>query len=569
MKRYGSSALVLLVVGLMSGACRPDVEDDTSVIDSSYKPAENDVIYSMSGSQLDALGKGGRITMQTLQGIVNRDAPQIFLAIDSGDTHDSNWLDTLSRNYDVEVEANQDYFWYLWAFQSKLDGYILFQNTNRESANVAVSLAGILNAVAIDKLSQDSLKAVDQELGLAQLVDVSEWTEQDLLNSKYWADFADGMVMQESFSGPETAPRDFGVSKRMPFFWDDSRDDESLHFYQTVMDKLGSDAVVNGWGYADYDDYGPEQFVNQASGRGLSVIGTERANNLSVLAHFPAKKALSQSLAVELPVETAVHTIAFVMSDGEQLGATMGRMTNQSFGHFDQVNSYPVGWTVSPGLYDYAAPVASWMYENASVDDLFIAAASGAGLRYPSMWSKDSVWTEGAANGMAKMGLTIATVADTSAGFNADLLGPLLDEAQVEGVFFTSVQSDELQTREILWHGGEPIIPTRKLGFSDIKTIDEIDAWVLDLAKEGLVEDVTSDEGYTLVYVNLWTTRLADLEALENLLEKSKVGNFQVVRPDVLMGLVIENVPHEGSNPTETGDTGLTADTGTETTTSN
>ena len=80
MKRFGVSAIALLCVGLMSSACRPDVADETSVIDSSYKPAAVGIMYSMSGTQLDALGKGGRITMQTLQGVVNRDSPSIFLA---------------------------------------------------------------------------------------------------------------------------------------------------------------------------------------------------------------------------------------------------------------------------------------------------------------------------------------------------------------------------------------------------------------------------------------------------------------------------------------------------------
>ena len=513
----------------------------------------------MSGTQLDALGKGGRITMQTLQGIVNRATPRVFLAIDSGDTHDSTWLDVLSRQYDVEVEANQDYFWYLWAFQDQFDGYILFENTNRDSANVAVSLAGVLNAVAIDKLSHDSLKAVDEELGLPQLLDVSDWSEQDLISSEYWSKFSDGMVMQEAFSGPETAPRDYGVSQRLPFFWDDSRDDPSLNHYQAVMDQMGSDAVVNGWAYTDYDEYGPEHFVNQATVRGLGVVGTEKANNLSVLAHFPAKKPMSQSLTIDLPVEQAIHTFAFVMSDGEQIGSVMGRMSNQSYGHFDQVNSYPIAWTVSPALYDYAGPVAQWLYDNASSDDLLIAAASGAGLRYPSQWGGATDWSEGAANAMAKMGLRIATVADVSAGFDVDILSPMLAEEQVDGIFFTAVQSDSQQTREILWHNDEPIIPTRRLGFSDEKTIDEIENWVAELVKEGMVEDVTSDDGYTLVYVNTWSTRLADLEVLEAQLEKSEVGNFQVVRPDILLDLVIAHVPHESVITTDTADT---ADTG-------
>jgi hypothetical protein len=536
LSNFGRAIMVTMV------ACTPQVDTSETLIDTSYQPAQDGVVYAISGPQLDGLGKGGRITMQTLQGVLNQTEPRVFITIDAGESHDSDWLDVLVRQHGLEVEANQDYLWYLWAFHDQFDGYILFNNLNRESANVAVSLAGVLNAVAIDQLDQDGHKAVDDELGMTQLLDVSEWTESDLIDSKYWELFSEGAVMQEHFSGPEMAPRDYGVFHQLPFFWDDQRDDEKLELTQYYIDNLPMGAPIFGWSYSNYEEYGPENFVSLLSSSDLSVTPTDSANNLSVFAHFSDVAFTPHEPAVEEPQEVGLHTIAFVMSDGEDLGSLMGRATNPHNGFFTPDDSFPVGWTVSPQLYKLASPIYKWLHDNATEDDMFVGAASGSGLLYPSLWSDKKAWAQKTVEDMALVGNRIATVVDYESGFNQENLGLLLEDDQVDAVFFSALQSDNFSTRQVLWSNGKPIIPMRRLGFSDIRTADEIGGWVQQLLAGGLNVGSSGNDGYTLVYANLANTRLSDFQLILDALPGPVADAIQVVRPDTLVQMVTDLV---------------------------
>lgn len=539
-RQLPTSATVLAAALVALGACKPDRGGEEPILDDSYQPAEDGVIYAMSGTELDLLGKGGRLTMQSLQGTVNRQEPRIFLAIDSGESHDSDWLEYLSHNSDMGTAPEQDGLWYLWAFQDQYDGYILFQNTNRESANVAMSLAGILNAVVVDQLSQTELKLMDEELGIPQLEDVRTWTEADLITSEYWPQFNNGMVMQEPFSGPETAPRDFGVTRGLPFFFDDPRDDASLPHYNHAWAQTSGD--VYGWAYVD-DDHSQDLFVEPLTAAGRTLTPTDKANNLSVYQHFSLDADLAQIGMPELPEDLEdKHVIAFVMSDGDQLGAVMGRMTNPEVGNFSPTSSYPTGWTLSPSVLDLAPPVAESIYNDATDDDFMVLAASGPALLYPSQWPDLEAWTEETVAAAAALDTTIVQVLDDPDTFGDETLDALANEPSIGAVFFAPT-TEVMDTSSFHWVGDTPIIPMRKLGFdNDLeKTADIIDEWSEDLI-EIVDTDLTSGTGYTLVYANLWKTRLTDFEGiedeLEGLVEELELDfDFEFVRPDQLVAI--------------------------------
>jgi hypothetical protein len=105
----------------------------------------------------------------------------------------------------------------------------------------------------------------------------------------------------------------------------------------------------------------------------------------------------------------------------------------------------------------------------------------------------------------------------------------------------------------MLWHNDKPIIPMRRLGFSDIRTADEVDSFVEELMGGGLSIGSLSSNGYTMIYANLATTRLSDLQAVEDALNAAGFGAFQVVRPDTLIQMVTDLV-----SPETTGTKGKT-----------
>jgi hypothetical protein len=543
---------LLAAVGM---GCKPTYKPDPVVVDDEWQPAEEGVVYTLAGSQLDAAGKGTRVTIQAMQGLVNRSSPRVFFAVEGGDAHDANFFDALSRTYGIEAEPQQDPLWYVWAFADELDGYILYKNTNRDSATVATALAGVLNAVPIDQLSQEDLKLVDEELGLTQVLDVREWTQDDLLTSEYWGSFTPGMVMSEPFTGPENTSHDFGVSRGYPFYFGDPREDATLADYEPIWDAIGADAPVFGWTYTD-SDYPAALFVEPLSERGAAFVPTDKANNLSFYAHYPLIGPMEQQAAEPVDDVVEKHFVAFVMSDGENVGTVMGRMTNPDVGHFSPTESYPMGWTLPGELYELAGPVLQYLYDSAHDSDAFILGASGHTLMYPSAWADTAAWKAATEADMEQLDTDYVTVLDVPDAFEAGSADPLAEIPRAKAVFFasndddpSSAEVDEWDAHEIRWVGDVPVIPMLKLGFEEDveKTIDVIDDFA-ERVGERAVADVTSSFGYTVVYVNVHKTRLSDLEALEGEFEAwlddaEADFDIEVIRPDQLVSVLLEHRP--------------------------
>lgn len=538
----------------LAWGCKGTPQDTSITPTDECLDAEPGVVYTLSGTQLDALGKGGRITMQTLQGIVNREQPSMFMAIDSGDSHDSQYLDLLSREYGLVAEPEQDELCYLYKFRDQIEGYVLFQNTQQSSANAAVTVAAATNAIAIDLLNQDMFKYVEEELALEQIADVREWDAKATLESSYMAQMGPGMVMQEYFSGPEAAPRDFAVSRRIPSFFEDTRDAGFPDLYADVWARLGPGDPVYGWSVADLE--GQNELVGALAGFDLSLKPTGTANNLSVFQHYALrdKEAIVQP-EMDPPPEDLddLHLVAFVMGGGQNLGQVMGRMTNEGIGHFVPVDSYPVGWTLSAMVLDLAPPVAEWMYSQAGGDNWFLMAPGGEQFTYPSLLADRSGWAERTAAEMQRMDQRVLAVLDRESAWGTEPLQEILGQDQVDAVFWAPAEGepDEWEASELLWSNGKPIVPMLPVGFDpDVpNTLAELEDFipqVVDRADDDL-SDIT---GYTLIYADLDGTRLADFATIEAELEAQEEEldldfRFEVLRPDQLLTVLRENIPAE------------------------
>src|SRR5438034_2370052 len=126
---------------------------------------------------------GSLITIAAIQGLVNRgQSPWIFLTREEKGTHDLDWLKLLSDQFGVNAVTKPDSSrhidkleWYLQEFRSTFQGYVLFDGAGSQaeaSPNLALSLAGILDAVPINKSDQSLVQAAKSQ-GLTQVADMS------------------------------------------------------------------------------------------------------------------------------------------------------------------------------------------------------------------------------------------------------------------------------------------------------------------------------------------------------------------------------------------------------------
>lgn len=139
-----------------------------------YAPLYGDIKPLRAGDSLYVFTKGRRrfednqlIAIQTLQGIVSRtDRPRVWI-----DNADDTFLNYLAENYGIRFDRKyaRDFPALLAELKPCTSGqYMLYDMDDKSSISVAASMAGLLDAVAIDVNLEPSAKAS----GYSQALDV-------------------------------------------------------------------------------------------------------------------------------------------------------------------------------------------------------------------------------------------------------------------------------------------------------------------------------------------------------------------------------------------------------------
>ncbi len=528
--------IVLLIVASCSStpAIRAEATPTGEML--TYRPG---TLYVMDTAVLRGLSFGAQVTFQSLQGVVNRESPpQIFLSTNDGERHDDDWLRVLTEEYGVSYVRQNDYLWYLSTFRSRLSGYVLFDSHKPESVNVALSLAGLLDAVAVD-VRDDWLVAIVEELGLPQLLDVRSRDSLWLRQSEYWPQFnKDGIVQLHPLAGLPNL-RDFGVANRMAFFYNDTPRDPDFQLMRQMIDDLNPGAAVYGWGYTDRT-YQESGFVGTATVFNLGTVPADQAGNLSVYMHYPLRDKLTRPPRPSLPTETNVHYVTFIMSDGDNVQVMLNKFAHPAHDLYasPKRGQVPIGWTVPPMLAQVAPPIMEWLYQQATPNDDFIAGPSGWAYVFPAVWPDRAslgAKTQALMELTDMRSLVSLDVNQGGIGFNPITLDPLTAQPNVDGVFFVAYDWADPAPGAMLWSNGKPVFSMMRLGYIKParEEIDDVAAVINSRPK-----DATSPAGYTVVYAHLWGTTVSDLVALAE-----KLGpNVRVVRPDVFLALASQNI---------------------------
>jgi len=74
-----------------------------------------------------------------------------------------------------------------------------------------------------------------------------------------------------------------------------------------------------------------------------------------------------------------VHTVAFVMSDGDNIQWLQGGWRSDEWYGSPDRGAVPIGWTFAPAMESLAPVILDWAKSNATANDTFVAGPSGAG----------------------------------------------------------------------------------------------------------------------------------------------------------------------------------------------
>lgn len=146
-------------------------------------------------------------------------------------------------------------------------------------------------------------------------------------------------------------------------------------------------------------------YVGTLAAHGAYAHASDWSMNMQVLANLPEHAvALSSSAATTVatspvPADDAnVHTVAFVMSDGDNVCWLQSGWLGESWYGAPSRGAVPMGWTYAPAAATEVLPLAyQWATSNATANDTFMAGPSGAGYTYPDMFSDDRSFADATA----------------------------------------------------------------------------------------------------------------------------------------------------------------------------
>ncbi|MGQ8335852.1 GxGYxYP domain-containing protein [Sunxiuqinia sp. A32] len=462
-------------------------------------------------------------TINTLQGILAKKKPMIYR--DHGQGH-SVWVKDIEDNYPVTVDKTfiGDFDGLITNFKDSISGYVLC-NLHDNSSNVAISICGFLNAIAVTWDHVDLMN----NLGLEMFEDVRSRDE-------YWAFNQYKEVFSKTIISYQKEEKDLFLSDYSVFA-------NAFHFFDHIgnsmtneaFSRMDNNAIMLGWGEDEY------QTVDLASKTAVMVNAADWALNLSTLSNMDVETK-QQNHVDDVTSKDNVHTVCFLMTDGDNVQWLLNDFAiHQNWFASPDRGKVNLGWTISPALCELAPTVMKYLYDQSSkaenYRDYFVAGPSGYGYFFPGKYPDMANMASTLSEYMKKSDLNIVNViADNG---NLDPIKPYLDQEAIDGVFLYTYSDNYAGLNgSIQWYNDKPVIGGRFALWDGANSPQSL-ANILN----SMPRNPKLASGYSLIPVHVWSMNVSDVKACVDMLNE----NIRVVAPDEFVKLIKANL---GEQPT-------------------
>jgi hypothetical protein len=372
------------------------------------------------------------VLAETLQGLTGHDLPKLWL--DKNGVMSAVVLQQLQdEGTNVHRVASvwelPDDFWLA------VDGAIVY-TLGTHSLNVAISLCGLWNAVAVD----ESVLSQAQEKGLLVLYDARGQTEDQIFD-QYQDLFSAHIAVEQTETKPAYL-RDFAVQNNaFTFYGFDST------FRRRVAEALGPGTTIFGWGPSEYT------WISDFSRSSSQGVAADWCVNLSALSRLPVDIPGRAHLP-PAAAEEGQRIVAFVLSDGDNVQWLTGGMPlDAKYFASPRRGQFTMNWEISPLLAGLAPRVLKYFFDNATDQDDFVAAGS-PGYRYIHFEQDQPRGATDAAQTAPYLDaghLSVVSVINDNGGGLNDVI-PLLDLPEVDGVVYKAYAPYTRLHGEMLCH---------------------------------------------------------------------------------------------------------------------
>ncbi|MDV4149574.1 GxGYxYP family putative glycoside hydrolase [Clostridium sp. AL.422] len=483
----------------------------------------------------DKMNNEEQTMISALQGIISTKSKSQIYILSKDEPDYKIWLHDLINENSISYENISDPWKLINKFKSSINGYILYDNSNPSSINNACTLASLKNSIPIEK----SLEVKINNFGIYKLIEDCSKTDKYWAYKTLWNSGLNHSTVIELSPVKSMALRDYAIMSKSLIFYEDDVNDYSLR--ELVFKSMENTPRALGWGPDEYNN------VSIASKYGVDVIAADWSYNLSVLSSFPTT-AQTQKSNKEIPKETNVHYVTFIMSDGDNQQWLLGSnySSEKWFGSKNRGN-FNLGWSLSPSLYYLAPTVFEKYYQSASsgaYSDYYLVSPSGNGYIYPSKYpiNKLSNYTDRLNEYMKKVDQKYVLIIDDNAFYENSLWDKYTDRSDIDGLFYLDYTKNNNYNGEINWSNNKPIVSCRDLLWEGLESEDELVDNINSRTKLDYI-DITDPDSYTFVYIHVWSK---DMNVLQGVINKINANpKVRVVTPDIFMKLIKTNV-----NPT-------------------
>ena len=466
-----------------------------------------------------------KLTIATLQGIIaNVSDEQIF--INNGGY--SKYSKYIQEEYDCLTPTMIDgkaatVSSALKHFKKYLSGYILCSDdSNSESGSVAVSLAGILNAVVVTPKNEKVCK----ELNLKCLLDVSKKNDNWLRSSQYWNKLNKDVAVEQPLN---MAPK---------LVYNGKKAAEHSKKYEFLND--------GGFIFGYNNVLGEFDTVNSISKQNLQLIPSDHAYNLSTLSGFKADTIKQKEFDYNLDGNNK-HTVCIMMSDGDNVQWILNDFatSNKWYGNANR-GKINLGWGIAPTAIDLIAPMNAYLFDNMAAGDEFVAQLSGLGYTFPSRWNQSERKSMAAklSEYMFRTNVKYAEILD-DAGMKKDVLSDFTEQKYIKGLFYIDYANYAGNKGDIIWTNNKPTVSAKYRLWAGID-----DGSIKKIASKinNTSTDPKNKNSYSFIIVHAWSGLNGDklvangntMDAVKKLID-SFDDDVEVVTPSVFMDRIVSN----------------------------
>jgi len=332
-----------------------------------------------------------KILLTSLQGLVNRDKPRIYLLFS---VHDQRWLDWLKQTGRVKSEELiREPSSLIQRFKEHYSGAVIPDPDLYMGHVIACNVSGAQDLlITSERLASQLDLPVKQDLRgrFKDNASALEWVSEELFDQ-----LSHHLLICAHPNLAYNGSFDYIIQHRGIAFWltgrvDNRRPDSDAIAEQEVMESLFARLPVNipvrgFWWHGHGVGPGEGPGVTLGSRFGKVTVVSDGMANLSVHSGYTLQSLKQKSQPPDPKLDRDKVYFTFTMSDGDNLNTLFQYFT----GYFEDEHhgAFPMGWGVGPTIIDLAPAVIEWYYQNAAPTDEFFCDVSGVGYIYPPQFA--------------------------------------------------------------------------------------------------------------------------------------------------------------------------------------